>query len=442
MEAGEPGIGTELTTAAGEDARAAMLELLRKADPEVYSAVKGELNRQRHELDLIASENYTSEAVFQAAGCVMTNKYAEGYPGSRFYEGCAFVDQAERIARQRAKDLFQAEHANVQPHAGTQANMAVYFAALNPGDTVLGMDLAHGGHLSHGSPYNFSGRLYNCLFYGVDPDTEMLDMDEVARIARKTKPRMIIAGASAYSRTIDFEAFGRIAQGVGAYLLADIAHIAGLVVAGMHPSPVPHADFVTATVHKTMRGPRGGIILCRQKWANRVDKQIIPGIQGGPLMHQIAAKAVALKEAMSPEFKDYQAQVVRNCKHLAGLIAGYGYRIVSGGTDNHLFMVDLRPQEITGRRAASQLARAGIIVNKNVIPFDPSPPAVTSGIRIGTPACTTRGMGEPEMQFIAELIHRVLTNINDDDVAQKTKFEIRELCDRFPIYENVSRIAT
>ncbi len=418
-----------------------MLELLHNADAEVYSAVKSELDRQRHHIELIASENYTSEAVFQAAGCVMTNKYAEGYPGARYYEGCEFVDDVERIAIRRAKELFNAEHANVQPHAGTQANMAVFFAALEPGDTVLAMDLSHGGHLSHGSPNNFSGKLYNCVFYGVNRETELLEMEDVARIARETKPKLIVAGASAYSRTIDFEAFSRIARDVGAYFMADIAHIAGLVVAGLHPSPIPYADFVTATVHKTMRGPRGGIILCKKEWADKIDRQIMPGTQGGPLMHVIAAKAVALKEALSPSFKEYQQRVINNCRALLEAIKNYGYRIVSGASDNHLFIIDLRDQGLTGKRAAVQLAKAGIIVNRNVIPFDPTPPSVTSGIRIGTPACTTRGMKEPEMHLIAELIHRVLSNIDDDELAEKTRQEAREICDRFPIYEHISGIA-
>jgi len=413
-----------------------MLDILRDADPQVYAAVKGEMERQQHRLEMIASENYTSPAVFQAAGSVMTNKYAEGYPGARWYQGCHFVDDVERIAMERACQLFGAEHANVQPHAGTQANMAVMFTALDPGDTILGMDLAHGGHLSHGNPNNFSGRLFKAVSYQVDPDTEQLDMDIIARLAREGKHKLIIAGASAYSRIIDFESFGKIAREVGAYLMADIAHIAGLVVAGMHPSPVPHAEFVTATVHKTMRGPRGGIILCRKEWADRIDKQIMPGIQGGPLMHVIAAKAVALREALDPSFKDYQAQVIRNARALCERIAELGYRIVSGGTDNHLFLVDLRGHGIAGRRAALQLEKAGITINKNRIPFDPAPVTETSGVRIGTPACTTRGMKEPEMRQIADMIHNVLAHIDDDVLAMRTKDEVKLLCDRFPIYEH------
>ena len=411
-----------------------MLDVLRDADPEIYAAIQGELERQQQCLEMIASENYTSAAVFQAMGNVMTNKYAEGYPGSRWYQGCRFVDKAETIAIERAKELFGAEHANVQPHAGTQANMAVLLAALEPGDTILGMDLAHGGHLSHGSPVNFSGRLFNAVSYHVDPETEMLDMDAVAKVARECKPKLIIAGASAYSRIIDFEAFGRIAKDVGAYFLADIAHIAGLIVGGVHPSPLPHADFVTATVHKTMRGPRGGIILCRKEWADRIDKQIMPGIQGGPLMHVIAAKAVALREALAPSFTEYQVQVVENSKTLAHHMHELGYRIVSGGTDNHLFLVDLRDKGLSGRLAAQRLEHAGITINKNRIPYDPAPATETSGIRIGTPACTTRGMKTDEMIHIAEMIDKVLSNISDEAAARQVRGEVHKLCERFPIY--------
>jgi glycine hydroxymethyltransferase len=410
------------------------VKYLPNVDPEIYESIKGEEYREEYHLELIASENFVSRAVLEAQGSVLTNKYAEGYPGKRYYGGCLYMDRVEDIARERVKAIYGAEHANVQPHSGSQANMAVYFVVLNPGDKVLGMNLAHGGHLTHGSPVNFSGKFFNFYFYGVDKETERINYDAVWNLAKEVKPKLIVAGASAYPRIIDFEKFASIAEDVGAYLMVDMAHIAGLVAAGLHPSPVPYAQFVTSTTHKTLRGPRGGFILCKKEFAKEIDKAIFPGIQGGPLMHVIAAKAVAFKEAMSPDFKEYQRQILLNAKALAEELMRLGYRLVSGGTDNHLMLVDLRDKGITGKEAEKALEEAGITVNKNSIPFDPQPPTVTSGIRIGTPALTTRGMKEDEMRYIARLIHEVLSNIKDDKVKEKVKSEVEELCKQFPIY--------
>jgi len=410
------------------------VKYLTNVDPEIYESIKGEEYREEYHLELIASENFVSRAVLEAQGSVLTNKYAEGYPGKRYYGGCLYMDRVEDIARERVKAIYGAEHANVQPHSGSQANMAVYFVVLNPGDKVLGMNLAHGGHLTHGSPVNFSGKFFNFYFYGVDKETERINYDAVLNLAKEVKPKLIVAGASAYPRIIDFEKFASIAEDVGAYLMVDMAHISGLVAAGLHPSPVPYAQFVTSTTHKTLRGPRGGFILCKKEFAKEIDKAIFPGIQGGPLMHVIAAKAVAFKEAMSPDFKEYQRQILLNAKALAEELMRLGYRLVSGGTDNHLMLVDLRDKGITGKEAEKALEEAGITVNKNSIPFDPQPPTVTSGIRIGTPALTTRGMKEDEMRYIARLIHEVLSNIKDDKVKEKVKIEVEELCKQFPIY--------
>jgi glycine hydroxymethyltransferase len=403
-------------------------------DPEVASALEDELLRQESRLIVIASENYVSEAVLEAQGGVMTNKYAEGYPGRRYYGGCQYVDVVERLAIERAKTLFGADHANVQPATGSSANMAVYMATLKPGDRILGMRLSHGGHLTHGAPASFSGKFYHAVFYGVQQESGVLDYEEVRRIARATRPRMIVAGASSYSRILDFQAFGEIAREVGAFLMVDMAHIAGLVAAGIHPSPVPHADFVTATTHKTLRGPRGGLILCRAQYAQAIDAAVFPGIQGGPLMHVIAAKAVALKEAMGEDFKEYQRQIVRNARCLANELADRGYDIVSKGTDNHLFLMDLRKTALTGQEAEAALDRAGISVNKNAVPYDPRGVQVTSGIRLGTPAVTTRSMKEPEMLRIAEWIDRVLRAPADDSVLKRVREEVRELCQAFPVY--------
>mgnify|MGYP000851691044 CR=1 FL=1 len=407
---------------------------LLKTDPEIARAILLETKRQEGKLEMIASENFVSEAVLEAQGSVMTNKYAEGYPDKRYYGGCEFVDIAESLARERAKQLFGCEHANVQPHSGTQANMAVYFATLQPGDTVLGMNLSHGGHLSHGSPANFSGRLYNVVFYGVDRKTERIDFDEVESQAREHKPKMIVVGASAYPRTIDFKAFRDIADRTGAVIMADIAHIAGLVATGLHPSPVPVCEFVTTTTHKTLRGPRGGMILCKESYAKTLDSRVFPGSQGGPLMHVIAAKAVALKEALSPEFSTYQEQIVKNAKALAEELVRRGFRLVSGGTDNHLMLVDLTEKGVTGKDAQEALDRAGITVNKNGIPFDTRGPQVTSGIRIGTPALTTRGMGEKEMGIIGAWIADVIHNIESEDRNEEIRNEVARLCERFPLY--------
>ncbi|MEK7735926.1 MAG: serine hydroxymethyltransferase, partial [Nitrospirota bacterium] len=379
-------------------------ERLKLSDPDIYRAIQGEIEREKEKIVLIASENYASSAVLEAQGSVFTNKYAEGYPNKRYYGGCEYADIVENLAIERAKELFGAEHVNVQPHSGTQANMAVYFAFLKPGDTILGMNLSHGGHLSHGASVNFSGMLYKSISYGVNKETGYIDYDEVRRLAVKNKPKMILVGASAYSRTLDFKTFSEIAKEAGAYLTADIAHIAGLVAAGIHPSPVPYADFVTTTTHKTLRGPRGGMIMCRAEYAKAIDKMIFPGIQGGPLVHVIAAKAVAFKEALNDGFKEYQKKVIENAKKLADELIKRGFRIISGGTDNHLMLVDLANKGITGKKAEEALDKAGITVNKNSIPYDERPPAITSGMRLGTPCVTTRGMGEAEMTDIAEII--------------------------------------
>ncbi|MBN2397720.1 MAG: serine hydroxymethyltransferase, partial [Deltaproteobacteria bacterium] len=384
----------------------------------------------------IASENFVSEAVLEAQGCVMTNKYAEGYPGKRYYGGCEFVDVAEDLAIQRAKRLFGADHVNVQPHSGSQANMGVYFATLQPGDTILGMNLSHGGHLTHGSPVNFSGRLYNVVSYGVDKETETIDFNEVEEQARKHKPRLIVVGASAYPRTIDFEAFRRIADQVGAVIMADIAHIAGLVAVGLHPSPVPVCEFVTTTTHKTLRGPRGGMIMCREDFAKVLDSRIFPGSQGGPLMHIIAAKAVAFKEALEPAFKEYQSQILKNARALADALTEGGVRLVSGGTDNHLILIDLTDKGVTGKEVEAALDRAGITTNKNGIPFDTKGPMVTSGIRVGTPALTTRGMREGEMRVIGRLITTIIDDVANEDRIREVKEEVAALCEEFPLYRD------
>ncbi|MFL9650166.1 MAG: serine hydroxymethyltransferase [Exiguobacterium chiriqhucha] len=407
---------------------------LKVQDAELFEAMQHELGRQRENIELIASENFVSEAVMEAQGGVLTNKYAEGYPGRRYYGGCEFVDVAENLARDRAKALFGAEHANVQPHSGAQANMAVYFTVLEAGDTVLGMNLSHGGHLTHGSPVNFSGVQYNFVEYGVDKETEHIDYDVVAALAKEHKPKLIVAGASAYPRTIDFAKFREIADSVDAYLMVDMAHIAGLVAAGLHPNPVEHAHFVTTTTHKTLRGPRGGMILCKEEFAKAIDKSIFPGIQGGPLMHVIAAKAVAFGEALQPEFKEYQAQVIKNAQVLAQGLEEEGLRIVSGGTDNHLLLVDLRGIDITGKAAEHALDAAGITVNKNTIPFDPASPFVTSGIRLGTAAMTTRGLKEDDMREVARLIGRVLTNHEDEAVLAEAHEAVRALTSKFSLY--------
>ncbi|HSF05760.1 MAG TPA: serine hydroxymethyltransferase [Methylomirabilota bacterium] len=407
---------------------------LAEVDPDIAKALREEAQRQDRNLELIASENFVSEAVLEALGSVMTNKYAEGYPGRRYYGGCEVVDVAEELAISRAKELFGAEHANVQPHSGAQANMAVYFAVLKPGDTVLGPNLSHGGHLTAGSPVNYSGKLYTIVPYGVRRDTERIDLDQLRDLARQHRPRMIIAGGSAFPRAIDFAPFGEIAREVGAVLMADIAHPAGLVAAGLHPSPIDHADFVTTTTHKTLRGPRGGMIMCRAKDAATLDKVVMPGVQGGPLMHVIAAKAVAFREALTPEWRAYQRQIVRNAAALAEALLARGYRLVSGGTDTHLLLVDLTERNITGKDAQEALDRAWITANKNTIPFDTRSPMVTSGIRLGTPAVTTRGMREPEMARIAELIDRVLAGRGAAAVEARVRGEVQELTSRFPLY--------
>ena len=407
---------------------------LEQVDPEVFEAIRDEGERLESNLELIASENVVSAAVLEAQGSLMTNKYAEGYPGRRYYGGCEYVDVVERLAVERAKALFGAEHVNVQPHSGSQANMAVYFAVLKPGDTYLGMDLSHGGHLSMGSPVNFSGRLYGVAAYGVSEETETIDYDALAELARERRPRLIVAGASAYPRVLDYERFRAIADEVGALLMVDMAHIAGLVAAGCHPSPVPHADYVTTTTHKTLRGPRGGMILCREEHAKTLDSRVFPGMQGGPLMHVVAAKAVALKEAATEEFASYQRQVVANAKALAGALTARGFRLVSGGTDNHVMLLDLRDSEITGKLAQETLERAGVTANRNTVPFDRRSPFVTSGVRIGTPAVTTRGMKEPEMRVVAELIQRALAKVGDERGLDAIAAEVRALCERFPVY--------
>ncbi|MGG0814032.1 serine hydroxymethyltransferase [Paenibacillus alvei] len=414
-----------------------MVDHLRQADPEVLKAMDLELQRQRNNIELIASENIVSEAVMEAMGTVLTNKYAEGYPGKRYYGGCEHVDIVEDIARNRAKELFGAEHVNVQPHSGAQANMAVYLAALKPGDTVLGMDLAHGGHLTHGSPVNASGLLYNFVAYGVEEDTFRIDYDKVRKAAFKHRPKMIVAGASAYPRIIDFEALGQIANDVGALFMVDMAHIAGLVAAGLHPSPVPHAHFVTTTTHKTLRGPRGGMIMCRQAWAQAIDKAVFPGTQGGPLMHVIASKAVALGEALQPSFKEYAEQVIKNAQVLASTLVEEGLTIVSGGTDNHLMLIDTRNINITGKDAEKVLDSVGITVNKNAIPFDPTSPFITSGIRIGTPAATSRGMDEAAMRVIGQVIAMTLKQPQDKAVLSKARGMVSDLTAQFPLYSTL-----
>jgi len=407
---------------------------LKTVDPEIYEAIRRETERQAYGLELIPSENFVSEAVLEATGSVLTNKYAEGYPGKRYYGGCEFVDQVETLAIERAKKIFGAEHVNVQPHSGSQANMAVYLAAMTPGDTMLGMNLSHGGHLTHGSPVNFSGKLFNVVPYGVRPDTETIDFDQVRDLAIQHKPKMIVIGASAYPRIIDFVPFRQIADETGAMLMADIAHVAGLVAVGLHPNPVPYCEFVTTTTHKTLRGPRAGMILCREGMAKKLNSSIFPGIQGGPLMHVIAAKAVALKEAMTPEFKEYQAQIVRNARAMAGAIARRGFRLVSGGTDNHLFLVNLKDRPLTGKDAQEALDRVGITVNKNTVPFETRSPFVTSGIRAGTPAITSRGMKEREMERIGNWIADILSAPGDSTVEKGVTAAVRDLCESFPLY--------
>lgn len=413
-----------------------MNRTLSEVDPEIAATIADEERRLAYNLEMIASENFVSEAVLEAMGSVLTNKYAEGYPGKRYYGGCEFVDVAENIARDRAKLIFGCEHVNVQPHSGSQANMAVYLAALSYGDTILGMNLSHGGHLTHGHPLNFSGRSYKIVPYGVTTDTETIDYDELERLAHEHKPKMILCGASAYSRIIDFERIGKIARDVGAYSMADIAHIAGLVAAGLHPSPIPHMDFVTTTTHKTLRGPRAGMIMCRAQFQKEVDRAVFPTVQGGPLMHVVAAKAVCFKEAREASFKDYQAQVITNAKVLAEELSSAGFKIVSGGTDNHLMLVNVFVRGITGAQAEKALERAAITVNKNAIPFDTQPPMKASGIRIGTPALTTRGMKEAEMRVIAGWISEVLADAENESVQASVRSSIKELCERFPIYEN------
>ena len=412
------------------------MSILKQFDPEIYEAIRLETERQEYKLELIASENIVSEAVLEALGNVMTNKYAEGYPGKRYYGGCEYVDIVENLAIDRARKLFSCDHVNVQPHSGSQANMAVYMSVLKPGDTVLGMNLTHGGHLTHGSPVNFSGQLYNIVFYGVRKDNHRIDYDQARDLAKQHRPKMIVVGASAYPRVIDFKAFRDIADEVNAVVMVDIAHIAGLVIAGLHPSPVPHAEFVTTTTHKTLRGPRGGMIMCMADYAKVLDKEIFPGIQGGPLMHVIAAKAVAFKEALHPSFIEYQKQIVANARVLAVELVGKGYDLVSGGTDNHLMLVDLTKKDITGKEAEDALVKAGITVNKNTIPFETRSPFVTSGIRIGTPAATTKGMKEAEMRIIAGFIDEALKNRSDEAKLSSIKAKVAELCRRFPFYKN------
>lgn len=427
---------------------------LARQDSAILAAIKAEYERERHTLELIASENFVSPAVLEAAGSAMTNKYAEGYPGKRYYGGCAAVDLAENLARDRVKELFKAEYANVQPHSGSQANMAIYFSLLNPGDTVMGMDLAHGGHLTHGSPVNFSGKLFRIISYGVKPDSGRIDFDRMAELAREHRPKMIIAGGSAYPRFLDFAKFREIADSVGAFLMADIAHPAGLIAAGLHPDPLPYCHIVTSTTHKTLRGPRGGLILMGRDWENPfglvapksgrlkmmseiIDSNVMPGIQGGPLMHIIAAKAVAFGEALKPEFKVYTGQIIANARTLAEELLRRGYNLISGGTDNHLMLIDLCNKNVTGKQAENILEESGITTNKNMVPFDQKSPFITSGIRIGTAAMTTRGMREPEMCTIAGLIDQVLTSPDSEDVRQKVRAAVGELCDHFPLYQEI-----
>jgi glycine hydroxymethyltransferase len=428
--------GTAITKRRGAGMR------LGEVDPEIAAIIHRETARQADGLELIASENFVSEAVMEAAGSPLTNKYAEGYPGKRYYGGCEFVDQAEQLAIDRAKALFGAEHVNVQPHSGSQANMVVYFAVLQPGDTLMGLNLSHGGHLTHGSPVNFSGRFFRVVPYGVDRETEQVDFAALAKSAEEVRPKLIMVGGSAYPRTLDFARFREVADRVGAVLVADIAHIAGLVATGLHPNPVPLAEFVTTTTHKTLRGPRGGMILCKAAYAPAVNKTLFPGMQGGPLMHIIAAKAVALKEALTPEFKAYQRRIVANATALAEELGRQGFRLVAGGTDTHLMLVDLRPRGLTGKVAEAALGKAGITVNKNAIPFDPQPPAVTSGIRVGTPAVSTRGMGVEEMRLIGQLIAEVLQDVEDAARLGHVAAKVRELCQAFPLYpERLARAA-
>ncbi len=412
------------------------LSELKKTDPEIHNAVVDEMKREQGKIVLIASENYATRAVLEAQGSVFTNKYAEGYPEKRYYGGCEYADIVETLAIKRAKELFGCDHVNVQPHSGTQANMAVYLSMLKPGDRVLGLSLSHGGHLSHGLKINFSGMLYKTFFYGVNR-SGLIDYDEVRKLAKKHKPKLLIAGASAYSRIIDFKAMSEIARETGAYLFADIAHIAGLIVSGNHPSPVPYADFVTSTTHKTLKGPRGGMIMCKTEYAKAIDKVVFPGIQGGPLMHVIAAKAVAFKEALTPEFQQYQLQIVRNAKELSDALIKKGFRIISGGTDTHLMLIDLTDRNITGKEAEEVLDRAGITLNKNSIPYDDKPATVTSGMRIGTPIVTSRKMKEPEMIIIADLIDRVLRNPGDSNTVKHVRDKVKALCRKFPVYEDI-----
>jgi glycine hydroxymethyltransferase len=407
---------------------------LKSIDPEVFEAIRKELERERKNIVLIASENYASPSVLEVQGSVFTNKYAEGYPGKRYYGGCEYADIVENLAIERAKELFGAEHVNVQPHSGSQANMAVFFSVLNPGDTILSMSLSHGGHLSHGASVSFSGTFYKTISYGVSKETGYIDYDEVRRLALENKPRMILVGASAYSRIIDFEIFSGMAKEVGAYLMADIAHIAGIVAAGLHPSPIPYADFVTSTTHKTLRGPRGGMIMCKAEYAKAINKMVFPGIQGGPLVHVIAAKAVALKEALSHTFRDYQTMVVKNAKKLAEELIKKGFKIISGGTDNHMMLVDLTNQGITGKEAEEVLGKIRITVNKNVIPYDERPPTITSGIRLGTPCVTTRGMGEADMTEIADIMSEVILNTKDPEALNALTKRVDYLCEKFPVY--------
>lgn len=410
------------------------MSILNLFDPDIARAIEQEHHRQQSHIELIASENLVSKVVLEAQGSVLTNKYAEGYPGKRYYGGCEFVDEVEILAKKRAEDIFGADHANVQPHSGASANLAVYLAALKVGDTVLGMNLSHGGHLTHGSPVNISGKYYNIIPYGVHKDTGYIDYDQVEALAKKHKPRMIVAGASSYPRIIDFAAFREIADMVNAYLMVDMAHIAGLVAAGLHPSPVPYAEFVTSTTHKTLRGPRGGMILCRKEYAAAVDKAIFPGLQGGPLMHVVAAKAVGFKEVQQPEFFTYQQQVIANSKTLAARLKKYGFTLVSGGTDNHLMLLDLRNKKLTGKQAEGALDEVGITANKNTIPFDPASPFVTSGLRLGTPAVTSRGMQEAQMDIIADLINNILENPGDEKIKEQTRLSVAELCSSFSVY--------
>jgi glycine hydroxymethyltransferase len=413
------------------------IDHVREIDPEIAEAIDKELDRQQNNLEMIASENFTSRAVMEACGTVLTNKYAEGYPGRRYYGGCQMVDISENLAIERAKKLFGADHANVQPHSGSQANIATYMAFLKPKDTVMGLNLSHGGHLTHGSPVNASGILFNFISYGVSQKDERIDFDKLFALAREHKPKMIVTGATAYPRVIDFVKFREICDEVGAVLMVDIAHIAGLVAAGLHPSPVPVSEVVTSTTHKTLRGPRSGMILCKEPYAKQIDKAVFPGTQGGPLEHIIAAKAICFKQAMAPEFKEYQTQIVKNAKALAEGLLRNGFRLVSGGTDNHLILVDLRPKKITGKVAEKILDEVGITVNKNTIPFDPEKPFVTSGIRIGTPALTTRGMKEPQMQLIADLINKVLSDIENEATKKEVSSNIKDLCKEFPLYATI-----